>query len=553
MPQTSNNEVDILVVGAGPTGLVMAAEGIRHGMRCRIIDKSSAPSDKSKALAVQARTLEVFQAMNTEIVEEALTCGQPMHNIDAYADNRLIARMKFDGLDSPYPFPLILEQSETERIIYKHLKGLGLEIERESELLNFKQDEESVIATICHPGGYQEILRTTWLVGCDGAHSTVRHLLGLPFDGAPYEEEFVLADLRINWTVPSAQGYFFFSNRGVLGVLPMNGEKRYRLIASRDKSALSNYANPSLKEMRKLFNLRVPLHAELNDPLWLTTFRLHRRIVPKLRVGRVFLAGDAAHIHSPAGGQGMNTGIQDAFNLAWKLALTKKGTGRPILLDSYHEERYPIAKAVLRGTNLLFRIFFSTGPLVIKLVKIIATLVLNRGWFQRQFRNSISELNINYRYSPIVKDCASGFFKFKLNLSAGDRAPDGSVTVFPNKINTSLFDLLRGTRFTALIFCGINSDLKSCRNLVNIARAIQDKYSQNINVYLILASSIIFDDLDSYDFMLLDSDNNLHYKYKARSNCLYLVRPDGYIGFRSQPLNTKYLENYLSKIFYKIP
>ncbi len=549
MKHATNNDIDILVIGAGPTGLAMAVEAARHGMRCRIIDKSPAPSDKSKALAVQARTLEVFHSMGEGIIQEAINCGQPMRIINAYADVCLIAQIQFDGLDSPYPFPLILEQSQTERILSKHLEGFGIRVERQVELIDFKQYEGYVAATTRHSGGYEEVVRTGWLVGCDGAHSTVRHILDLPFEGAPYEEEFVLADLQLNWEVPPAQGYFFFLNRGIIGVLPMNGEGRYRLIASRDKSTVKNYEDPTLEEIKELFKARVLIHAELSDPVWLSGFRLHRRIVPSLRVGRVFLAGDAAHIHSPAGGQGMNTGIQDAYNLARKLALVTKGTGSEILLDSYHAERHPVAKAVLRGTNLLFRIFFGSNPIIIKCVRAIAPFFLNSQLFQRRFRNSISELSINYRGSPIVKDYRKGFLSFNGALAAGDRAPDGKVTTFSNRISTSLFELFRGTRHTALFFSGVNSNLVSCRNLVSISKAIQSNYGQYLKMYLVLASNIPSDDLDSGSSLLLDSDNAVHHKYRTRTECLYLVRPDGYIGFRSQPVNVEYLQSYLSRIF----
>ena len=252
-------------------------------------------------------------------------------------------------------------------------------------------------------------------MGCDGAHSVVRQILDLPFEGAPYEEEFLLADVQVQWTMPPAQGYFFFTSRGIMAVIPMHGDKRYRLIASRDKSSAKDYQDPTLEEMQNMMKARVHMHAELSDPVWLSGFRLHRRIAPKLRVGRVFLAGDAAHIHSPAGGQGMNTGIQDAFNLAWKLALVTRGVGRSILLDSYHQERHPVAKAVLRGSDLLFRTFLGNSPIVIKSVRIIAPLLLHREWVQRRARNIVSELDINYRRSPIADEYRKRFLSSKLN------------------------------------------------------------------------------------------------------------------------------------------
>ena len=547
MKPPTNSDLDILVVGAGPTGLVMAVEAARHGMSCRIIDKAPEPSDRSKALVVQARTLEVFDAMGSAIVREAIDCGQPMRSINAYADSCLIAQMQFDGLDSPYPFPLILEQSQTERILGKHLEGLRLKVERQVELIDFKQDEDCVTAIIQHSGGYKEVLRASLLVGCDGAHSVIRHILDLPFEGAPYEEEFLLADVQVHWTMPPAQGYFFFTSRGIMAVIPMHGDKRYRLIATRDKSSAKDYQDPTLEEMQNILRARVHMHAELSDPVWLSGFRLHRRIVPKLRVGRVFLAGDAAHIHSPAGGQGMNTGIQDAFNLAWKLALVIKGVGRSILLDSYHQERHPVAKAVLRGSDLLFRTFLGNNPMVIKSVRIIAPLLLRREWVQRRARNIVSELEINYRRSPIVGEYQKRFLKYKTKLAAGDRAPDCLVTMLPNKINIRLFELFRGTKFALLVFSGINCSLESCQNLATIRNTIQNKYGRYITVYLVVPFET--PQVNFEGSTLLDYKKSLHHKYEASSSCLYLVRPDGYIGFKSQPINTEYLQEYLSKIF----
>ncbi len=547
MKPPTNSDLNILVVGAGPTGLVMAVEAARHGMSCRIIDKAPEPSDRSKALVVQARTLEVFDAMGSAIVREAIDCGQPMRSINAYADSCLIAQMQFDGLDSPYPFPLILEQSQTERILGKHLEGLRLKVERQVELIDFKQDEDCVTAIIQHSGGYKEVLRASLLVGCDGAHSVIRHILDLPFEGAPYEEEFLLADVQVHWTMPPAQGYFFFTSRGIMAVIPMHGDKRYRLIATRDKSSAKDYQDPTLEEMQNILRARVHMHAELSDPVWLSGFRLHRRIVPKLRVGRVFLAGDAAHIHSPAGGQGMNTGIQDAFNLAWKLALVTKGVGRSILLDSYHQERHPVAKAVLRGSDLLFRTFLGNNPMVIKSVRIIAPLLLRREWVQRRARNIVSELEINYRRSPIVGEYQKRFLKYKTKLAAGDRAPDCLVTMLPNKINIRLFELFRGTKFALLVFSGINCSLESCQNLATIRNTIQNKYGRYITVYLVVPFET--PQVNFEGSTLLDYKKSLHHKYEASSSCLYLVRPDGYIGFKSQPINTEYLQEYLSKIF----
>ena len=264
MGEQLHDGADVLVVGAGPTGLVMASELARRGVSCRIVDTAPAPSDKSKALVVQARTLEVFEDMG--VVEEAIACGRRMPGLNLFSDNRRIGQVHFDGLDSPYPFPLVLEQSETERILGKHLENLGLTIERRLELVGFEQDEEGVTATLRHLEGREEGVRPRWLIGCDGAHSTVRHTLGLPFKGTPYEEEFMLADVRVDWPLAEDEGHAFLFRGDVLVAIPMRGEKRYRLIASRSKSTQRGFEDPALVEFQAIVDECVPVDAELSEP-----------------------------------------------------------------------------------------------------------------------------------------------------------------------------------------------------------------------------------------------------------------------------------------------
>ncbi len=282
------------------------------------------------------------------------------------------------------------------------------------ELTHFAQDDDGVSATLRHADGREESLRAGWLVGCDGAHSAVRHGLGVPFEGAAYPEEFILGDVGIDWPLDPSEAYGFPSESGFLAVISMPGESRYRVISMRSESRDESRGDPTLEEFQELMDRLAPVKATLRDPVWLAEFHLQRRMVPRLRNGRVFLAGDAAHIHSPAGGQGMNTGIQDAQNLAWKLALVVAGASRPDLLDSYQAERHPVAESVLRSTDRLFRGVIARGPLSAWARRHLAPLIVNREWFQRRARRFITELGITYRDSPII-----GPTRRRLDLPSG--------------------------------------------------------------------------------------------------------------------------------------
>ena len=233
MSQPSGDPIDVLIVGAGPTGLTMAAELARRGPRVRIVDKAAAPSRESRALFVQPRTLEVFDLMGGALAEQALARGHAMRVLNLYSGGRRVARVEVDGLDSPFPGPLILPQDETERILGDHLARFGVTVERPVEMAGFIRGSEGVTATLRHPDGGEETVRAHWLVGCDGAHSAVRHGLGLPFEGGPYEDQFLLADARVRWSLAAGEAHGFLAPGGLFGAMPLPGESRYRLMGQR--------------------------------------------------------------------------------------------------------------------------------------------------------------------------------------------------------------------------------------------------------------------------------------------------------------------------------
>jgi len=533
MPDDLSENRKILIVGAGPVGLAMALELTRHGVPCRIVDKSAGRSSKSKALGVQARTMEVFGIMGVQ--EAAIQAGHKIFGMSLYAHEKRLARIGFEALESPCPFVLVLPQSETERILGDRSREMGIEVERNVEVTGFSQEAHGVAATLRHADGRLEIFHAPWLIGCDGAHSVVRHTLGLPFEGAPYEEGFILADVKIDWSLPEDELSLFLSEDGVLGFFPMGGGM-HRIVASLPVG--TEQEAPTIGQIQALVNQRGPRDARVSDPAWLSAFRIQRRMVPRFREGRVFLAGDAAHIHSPAGGQGMNTGIQDAFNLAWKLGLVTSGAAPESLLDSYSAERVPVARKVLRITDSITHGATLHNPVAQRIRNRVIPALARLGFARRRFLKELTEIGVSYPSSPIVGGhwAISGLHP---GLPAGSRAPDGLLVDRESGKPVRIFDLLRDGRHALLLF-GAPDGFQVLRQIAALVER-----NPHVSVYSIQGESPVIPGANP----LLDRDGSVHLRYHAHSACLYLVRPDGYIGFRGSPPDREALGKWLNLIF----
>ena len=459
----------VMVVGAGPTGLMMAAGLKMHGVPCRIIDKEAAASDKSRALAIHARTLEIFESLG--IADEFVERGQKLRGMHVSMEGKPVIHATFDRIPSRYAYVLSLPQSETERILEQHLEKMDVRVERSTELIGLTQDADAVTATIRRADGAQQRFTTPYLIGCDGAHSTVRHVLGLRFHGAEYEELFVLADVQISWQFGEDEARAYLSSEGTAAYFPM-GRGRYRIIVQVPETAQIS-PEPTLAEAQALVDRLGPPATILSDPHWLTAFRIHRRKVPSYRDRRVFVAGDAAHIHSPVGGQGMNTGIQDAHNLAWKLALVIKGAAGPSLLDSFQAERHPVAEQVLRTTDTMTRIATVRNPLARALRDFLMPVLASQGFVQKRFARSLAELAVNYHRSPIVAQIrprlrdavrqpglgAKAWWAFSTGPRPGDWAPDAAPLVAGERTGLRLNQVLDPVRHNLMLLRGIEPTL----------------------------------------------------------------------------------------------
>jgi len=542
-------DVPVLIIGAGPTGLMMASELTRLGVRCRIIDKTAEISPLSRALAIHARTLEIFE--NIGIADQFVSAGVKAHGASFYASGKRIAHLSFDNIESRYNFALMLPQDETESLLARHLENLGVKVERSTELAGLTHDAGRVTATLRLPVGRSEQCTCEYLIGCDGAHSLVRSSLNLPFEGLEYEETFALADVMVNSSLPDDELSGFASEKGLLFFFPIT-HGRYRLIADAGPAAAA-HGDLTLADLQAIVDEHCGNDVRLHDPNWMTYFRIHRRQAASYRVGRVFLAGDAAHIHSPAGGQGMNTGLQDAYNLAWKLALTIKGAVQPAVLDSYSAERHAVGRRVLKSTDAMTRVMVLRNPVAIGIRNRLAAFLSSTEMFRSLMPRTMAELTVNYRGSAIVAEHHEGIFSslaaFSGGPRAGDRAPDADGLAIGGRQALRFFDLLRGGDHKLLLFAGANADQSEFANLVPIANQITAKFSRNVMTYLVLPANSPATVPGWDGQVILDRGGALHRSYHAVTSCAYVIRPDGYIGYHSFPASTMHLAEYLSRIF----
>jgi 2-polyprenyl-6-methoxyphenol hydroxylase-like FAD-dependent oxidoreductase len=367
--------------------------------------------------------------------------GQRASGTAIYGRGRKLATVELDRIPGRFNHILLLPQSETEELLARQIRAQGVDIERGVELLSFEQNAHGVRAVLKDRDGGHETVHAAYLIGADGAHSGVRHALDLPFKGRALAQRYLLADLHIDGDVPEDQLSIFLARDGFVAVFPMTG-RRFRFMAT-DPGPGADDDVPEMAALQDIWDHVAPLPARLRDPQWRSRFRINSRHVPALRAGRVFLGGDAAHVHSPAGGQGMNTGIQDMINLSWKLAMVHRGLAAPALLDTYQADRVPVIAKLVRATETATKVWNSTNPVVHRMVTTMAPIALGRDFVQDKATAVLGETTANYRKSPIAARAG------RLGaLRAGDRVPDVDVVVDGG--TQRLYDLLDLTKLTVL-------------------------------------------------------------------------------------------------------
>jgi 2-polyprenyl-6-methoxyphenol hydroxylase-like FAD-dependent oxidoreductase len=389
----------VLIVGAGPVGMTMASELARYGVSLRIVEKAAQRTDKSKALILWSRTLELLDRGGGSA--PFVDAGFKTEAVNFFAGDRVIGRVSMASLQSPYPYGLALPQSETERLLEERLRDLGIAIERQVELIAFTNRADGVEAVLRQADGHEETVSTDWLLGCDGAHSAVRHGLNASFAGETLKSDWMLADIHMTgYPYPESEASVYWHRDGVFVIFPIC-PGRYRVLADLPFSAAERPPAPTLEQAQKIIDRRGPGGLTAFDPIWLAGFRINGRKVANYRWGRVFLAGDAAHVHSPAGGQGMNTGMQDAFNLSWKLALVMRKTCDEQLLESYSPERSTVGDEVLKSAGRLTAVGTMRNPIAQTVRNLVGQVMLGLTPVQHAFADSMSEIAIGYPKSPL--------------------------------------------------------------------------------------------------------------------------------------------------------
>jgi 2-polyprenyl-6-methoxyphenol hydroxylase-like FAD-dependent oxidoreductase len=530
---TESGEADVLVVGAGPTGLTLAAQLHGLGVSVRIVDRQLDRVHESRALAVQPRTLEVLRGLG--IAATLVERGNDTSQLRMHAGERVVAVRLFDvGLeDTAYPFLLFISQAETEAVLNEHLAECGVSVERGVELVEFEARDEGVACTLRRGDGRTERLHARYVVGCDGAHSSVRHGAVIPFEGGAYPQTFVLGDLEVDGDLEGDVGHAFLGSGGMLFFFPLARPASWRMVGIRppDGAGEKTGAEPALAELQAIADAFTGGSLRLRDPVWLTYFRLHHRHAARYRAGRVFLAGDAAHVHSPAGAQGMNTGIQEAWNLGWKLALVARGIADETLLDTYEAERRPIGRLVLRFTDRAARIATSESRtlrlLRTELVPRLAPLVLRSSRARAYGFRTLAQLRIHYRRSPAAQE---GQPALKRGPKAGDRLPDAHIA--RDGQTGWLQDALVAPSFH-LLLCG-PADGWHAEHL----GALQQRYGGLLAVHRLAR--------EAAPGVLHDRDGQASARLGVDGAAQYLVRPDGHVGYRGGGTDLSGVERYLA-------
>jgi 2-polyprenyl-6-methoxyphenol hydroxylase-like FAD-dependent oxidoreductase len=488
------SDIQVLIVGAGPTGLVLALFLQRLGVRVRVIDKAAEPGTTSRAIAVQARTLELYRQIG--LADAVVARGLEFVAANLWTSGRHVGRAPFGEMGrglSPFPYMLAFAQDEHERLLIDTLAERGVSVERNLELVSLAPGSDGVRATLKRAGGVEETCDALYVAGCDGAHSQVRRQLGIKFPGGTYEHLFYVADVDASGPALNGELHVILDDADFLAVFPLKGKGRYRLIGivrdemagKQDKLTWNDVSNRVLGRMQ----------IAVNSVNWFSTYHVHHRVAERFRDGRAFLLGDAAHIHSPVGGQGMNTGIGDAVNLAWKLAAVIAGTGDARLLETYHTERTAFAERLVATTDTAFIFVTKSGPIAkrvrLNLVPLVIPPLFHVPSWRRFMFLTVSQTGVHYRRSALSAGSAG-------SIKGGDRLP----WVEPAKGEPAIpdnFAPLTALEWQAHVYGVASQEIQTtCR-----ARGLAlHQFAWNTHAR----------------------------KAGLKRDALYLVRPDGYVG-----------------------
>jgi NADPH-dependent dioxygenase len=525
--------LQVLVAGAGPVGLTAAYELARRGVTVRIIDAAPGPATTSRAIATHPRTLETYDQMG--IAEQIIAKGKIVQAFSMYSGGRQLIRLDADYTASPtqFPFTVAIDQVYTEEVLREAVAGQGLAIEWGTTLTGFTETPDGVTVTTAGPDGQASEITAGWLIGCDGGHSVVRKLLALPLEGDA-NETWLIADSFVDTDLPRNSIYWIRSEGGTLMMAPLSGDRRWRMLDTVDVSYDGDAAAIADRFARKL-SAGAGTTVAVEPPGWVSVFTAQQRMVPSMQQGRVFVAGDAAHVHSPASGQGMNTGIQEAYNLAWKLAMVIQGHAAPRLLDTYSQERVPIGRELLGSTKqatalvaLKNRMAGIMLPIVFGVIRRVPALRV-RG--QRAALGRVAGLNVGYPEGPLTAPAQR-----PARPAPGERVRrltiDGDTPGW-----RGLRAELRDLRWTLLVFGGCPEDCDAPAQ-ADAAQADIDLASAELASACApwLSVRTVADDDGAADGALADPGAVLTTALDGTPGGWILIRPDGYVAARGDLL-----------------
>jgi 2-polyprenyl-6-methoxyphenol hydroxylase-like FAD-dependent oxidoreductase len=510
---------EVMIVGAGPTGLSLACQLIRYGVDFLILDKKETVTPYSKAIGVQARTLEIYEQIDLahRAVEEGTIAGRARLLVDGEVRGEVNFSQIGEGL-SAYPFVLMLEQSKNEKLLYEYLENHGKEVHWNTELENFEQTDSEITAQVKLFSGDRQTIKAKYLVGCDGPRSLVRRSLGLEFSGSTFERMFYVADAQVDWQFTHDALHICLAKESFAVFFPLKGEKRYRIVGVFPEEFAKDEGDVLYEEIEARVRQLAQFELDIHDVEWFSTYKVHTRHAARFFSGRCFLAGDSAHIHSPAGAQGMNTGIQDAYNLAWKLALVLQDVAGENLLNTYNEERLENAKNLLRTTDRMFQLVASDewwlALLRTNVLPPIASYILSFDSVRNFIFPLVSQTGINYRHSSLSQHAGDEDFKVK----AGDRMPYVVID------GISIYDRLRAPKFHLIMFSNDAGEYEALK------AHIKGEYASLI---------------DFYGFQLTGDVAEI---FGADHAFTVLLRPDNYLTCISSKPSFVQLENYLRTV-----
>lgn len=525
----------VLVIGAGPVGLTLANELARRNAPVRIVDKADSIREVSKALILHVRTQEALLRLG--VLPEVQREARPLREVSVFAYGAKIGSWDLDGILGPSPYPLILGQNRTQHILAEKLKSRGVTIEWGVEAARFEVGADGVKAGLRSVRG-EEDMEASFVVGCEGSNSLLRQTLNLTFEGERYAgEQFIQADCSLRWPLPTGRSYLFLTSDGYMMVIEMPGNVVRIFISLPDSDAAgaaeakaqlgaveATNDEPTLEEIAHHFHRLSGLPCDLADPLWLARYRTSHRSANKFRESRAFIAGDAAHVHVPIGGQGMNTGIQDAVNLGWKLAGLLDGSLSSSVLDSYDAERRPVAEGLIKGTDIAYRGVLHPSEWRQRATRWIGPYLMRSHRVQRFMRETLEELRIAYPHSPLNID-----FGGSNGPRPGERAPDPVLVNSDDGGSVRITDLDPGDRFQMLLFSGVTDKKKASEAFARESQAALAYASPRLSVHAIGVQAELF----GKSGYLLDLLGDAHRCWGVRAPAAFVIRPDGVVVARA--------------------